>query len=36
MVVREKMLKLFVARLGIFRIQQKLSKSKSNLILFKR
>ena len=29
-----KMLMLFVAKLGIFRIQQELSKSKSNLILF--
>ena len=29
------MLMLFVARLGIFRIQQKLSKSQSNLIPFK-
>ena len=29
-----KMLMLFVAKLGIFRIQQELSKSKSNLIPF--
>ena len=34
-VVCEKMLMLFVAKLGIFRIQQELSNSKSNLILFK-
>ena len=33
---KTKMLMLFVAKLGIFRIQQELSKSKSNLIPFKR
>ena len=33
---KTKMLMLFIAKLGIFRIQQELSKSKSNLIPFKR
>ena len=33
---KNKMLMLFVAKLGIFRIQQGLFKSKSNLILFER
>ena len=33
---KAKMLMLFLAKLGIFRIQQVLSKSKSNLIPFKR
>ena len=33
---KAKMLMLFLAKLGTFRIQQVLSKSKSNLIPFKR
>ena len=33
---KNKMLMLFVGKLGIFRIQQGLFKSKSNLILFER
>ena len=33
---KTKMLMLFVAKLGIFRIQKELFKSKSNLILFER
>ena len=33
--VKDQMLMLFVAKLGIFRIQQQLSKSKSNLAPFK-
>ena len=33
---KTKMLMLFIAKLGIFRIQQELSKEKSNLIPFKR
>ena len=33
---KTKILKLFVANLGIFCIQQELSKSKSDLILFKK
>ena len=32
---KTKMLMLYIAKLGIFRIQQELSKSKSNLIPFK-
>ena len=33
---KTKVLMLFVAKLGVFHIQQELSKSKSNLIPFKR
>ena len=33
---KTKLLMLFVAKLGIFRIQQELCKSKSNLISFER